>query len=281
MLVTQSAVSHSIKALEKSLGVTLFDRSGKRIRLTAEGNTLLLSTCEILREVGRATQQLQNLRSGELTTIRFGTTDSICEFVLPSVLSELEKHSPETCVELVTAESAEVLDQLCNGVIDIALSIDYVDSNEAHSSLQSVPLFHDSLHLVTSDRHPWARGTPPTDSSDLVNQRYILSGKRSTSTQIAREWFNQHFVELGHSLEISSLSATMRLVGANFGVGIAPVWSIPSELDAGTLRSFPFPNEPLQRTWMISMRPTHRYSPLEAYFIHALKEKTASLTVDI
>ena len=42
MSVTQSAVSHSIKALETTLGVTLFDRNGKRLQLTAEGSTMLL-----------------------------------------------------------------------------------------------------------------------------------------------------------------------------------------------------------------------------------------------
>jgi LysR family transcriptional regulator, low CO2-responsive transcriptional regulator len=277
MSVTQSAVSHSIKALETTLGVTLFDRNGKRLQLTAEGSTLLLSACEILREVGRATQQLQNLRSGELTTVRFGTTDSICEFILPDVLCQLKQFSPEADLQLVTAESNEVLDQLCNGTIDIALSVHYVESDGGHSGLQSVELFQDSLLLVTSNSHPWVRGTPPAGNADLAGQRYLLPGERSTTAQMVREWFNHHSIELSNCVEIPSLSAAIRLVETGFGVGVAPAWAIDRELKAGTLHAFPFLQENLRRTWMISMRPTHRFSPLEAFFIRALKEGTSSL----
>ena len=87
MFVTQSAISHSIKALEATLDCSLLDRSGKQIALTAHGETLLRRVDTIFTEMQQATDELEALNRWGHGRLRVGATDTMCQYLLPAVPS--------------------------------------------------------------------------------------------------------------------------------------------------------------------------------------------------
>lgn len=275
MSVTQSAVSHSIKSLETTLGVSLFDRSGKVPRLTKDGEIFLASASEVLREMGRVTQKLDQSRKGELMTLRIGCTDTLAEFVLPDVLVKIHQEFPDADLGLTVGETASLAPSLNDGTIDILLGVQ--SSATSMSAFQHAGLFRDSLKIIVRPGHPWIANQTVIDAGCLKGERLLLFGEQSSTNQLVRQWFDRCGIRIDQCVEIGSMGALKKLVASGFGVGLAPAWALALSEREELLLDLPLAKEDIHRDWCISMRKTHTFSTLEKRFIVLLKEATAEL----
>ncbi|MEM7385152.1 MAG: LysR family transcriptional regulator [Verrucomicrobiota bacterium] len=278
MSVTQSAVSHSLKSLETSLGVTLFDRQGKSPTLTSDGEMFLISVSEILREISRATQKLHHFRQGELNTLRIGCPDTIGEFVLPDVLKTIHQEFPDARLFLRIGETGEMFSHLSSGVIDIMLGIG--EAEKPNPGYQEADLFQDELCLITSADHPWASSKSELLERDFEGERLLLFGKKSLTNVMVRDWISKNDLRCEQQVEVSSIGALKKLVGCGFGVGMVPLWVLDEVEKGSSLAPLPVPGSALKRRWCLYMRQTHQYSPLEKRFFSLLRKQTASLNVE-
>src|SRR5436190_3457039 len=89
--LSQSAVSHSMKALEQDLGCRLFDRMSKKVLLTQAGEQLLSHADRILREMRAARESIAHLGRWGQTRLRIAASTTACQYVLPEVLREFQK----------------------------------------------------------------------------------------------------------------------------------------------------------------------------------------------
>ena len=120
--LTQSAVSHSIKALEGALEVTLFERLGKTVRLTRSGESLLPHADRILSRMVRAQDELRLLDRPGHGRLRIGATVTISQYVLPSVLRELRESFPSFDISVVTDDSLELMSLFETGLRLLSLT---------------------------------------------------------------------------------------------------------------------------------------------------------------
>ncbi len=275
MSVTQSAVSHSIKSLESTLGVALFDRSGRVPRLSKDGKIFLASASEVLREMGRVTQKLDQSRKGELMTLRIGCTDTLAEFVLPDVLVKIDQEFPDADLSLTVGDSEGLLPSLNDGSIDVLLGVE--SAAMSMGAFQHAPLFRDSLKIIVGSGHPWIASQTLSDFGCLKGERLLLFGEQSSTNHLVRQWFDRCGIRVDQCVEIGSIGALKKLVACGFGVGLAPEWALASSERHDLLLDLPLPGEPIGRDWCISMRKTHTFSALEQRFIALLKEVTAEL----
>lgn len=118
---TQSAVSLQIKRLEDRLGATLFDRTSRSVKLTADGARLLPYARRLLDLEDEAQAQLTGTVEGE--RIRFGLTEEHAAAHLPALLSRLRAAHPETRVEIVCAISSDLVDLFQEGRLDLVLAV--------------------------------------------------------------------------------------------------------------------------------------------------------------
>ena len=274
MEVTQSAVSHSIKALERSLGMPLFFRQGRQTSLTPEGQTLLVSATEILRELGRASQRLSQLRSGELSTLRFGSADTVSEFLLPQMLASIGHDFPDANVILRIGDAEELLHLLNEGTIDVMLGIGN-EQAKFSNNLQSAPLFSDQLGLITSAHHAWHDKVAPLKIDDLKGERILLFGRQSESNRVARNWLHSCGVQDVRLVDVRTFGTLSNLVRVDFGIGLAPKWVV--EMGGADLSYFEIPGHALAREWNLTMRKTHTFSKLERRFLDLLTQATSAL----
>ncbi len=122
--LTQSAVSHSIKALEKQLEVTLFERIGKNVTLTLEGQALLPFANKIITQMQRAQDGIQHLKKPGYGRLRIGATVSISQYLLPSILREFRESFPNYAITVVTEDTKKLVSILENGKIDFAIALE-------------------------------------------------------------------------------------------------------------------------------------------------------------
>lgn len=115
---SQSAVTVQIKLLEEELGVKLFDRLGKRISLTGEGQKLLKQSRQILKEVSQAKETAG--QEGELCSpLHIGTVESLCSAKLPAVLNYFRACHPRVRVKVTTAPPARLYEMLEQNLLDL------------------------------------------------------------------------------------------------------------------------------------------------------------------
>ena len=119
--LTQSAASRQIQALEDELGLRLFARIGRSVRLTREGEDLLVRSRQLLFDADALGQRASALKTGEVGVLRVGATPQVIESLLADFLLRYRKRYGGVEVHLVEDGGSRLPDRLARGDIDVAL----------------------------------------------------------------------------------------------------------------------------------------------------------------
>ncbi len=126
--IAQPALSRQMKRLEQSLGVQLFERGSRRIRLTEAGRVLYTRVEHILGMVDGTVREITEIGSGVAGAIRLGTITTSGAMLLPELIAEFHRRYPQVTFQIWEAEGARILELLDNRVIEIGITRTQVDS---------------------------------------------------------------------------------------------------------------------------------------------------------
>src|SRR5215831_651197 len=135
--LTQSGISHSVKALERDVACRLFDRLGKKVVLTQAGEQLLHHANKILQEMENAREALAHLGKWGRGRIRLGASTTACQHILPTVLREFKESFPEHNITIEPGDSPGLVASLLRRRIDLALALE----GDNEPQLEFHPLF--------------------------------------------------------------------------------------------------------------------------------------------
>ena len=127
--IAQPALSRQMKRLETALGVQLFERGSRRIRLTEAGRVLYSRVEHILGMVDGTVREITEIGSGVAGAIRLGTITTSGAMVLPELIAEFHRRYPQVTFQLWEGEGARILELLDNRVIEIGITRTQVDQN--------------------------------------------------------------------------------------------------------------------------------------------------------
>ncbi|MBP6020467.1 MAG: LysR family transcriptional regulator [Burkholderiaceae bacterium] len=217
MHISQSALSRQIQGLERDLEIRLFDRIGKKMVLTAEGEDLLPRVGPLLEQARRLSHRVKALQRGEAGFLCLGATPQTIEAILSHVLRSLREKNSAIETRLIEGPNDELLEYVETGAVHAAIAW---APNE--QKFERLDLFKAKLYAVLPPGHP-AEGACSLDLSELGDWP-ILSLKRGFMT---RSVFDQGCVDAG--LRISQLiesDSTQTLWAlAKSGMGVAIVSS--------------------------------------------------------
>src|SRR5262245_9948353 len=123
LFLSQSAVSHSMKALEGAVGCRLFDRMGKRVLLTQAGETVLHHAEKILQEMSTARNALEQLGKWGRGRLRVGASTTACQYILPPVLREFKESFPQALITIQPGDTRKAIELLHSNRIDLAITL--------------------------------------------------------------------------------------------------------------------------------------------------------------
>ncbi|MFE9452365.1 LysR family transcriptional regulator [Streptomyces sp. NPDC006739] len=166
--IVQSAVSQQIQRLERELGAALFDRSPRRVRLTAAGERLLPEARAVLTAAEKARAAV-----AAPAVLRIGTSTGLGAH-LDRVLAAFAERAPDVPVELVSLPVAERLGSVAGGRLDAA----FVRSADAPPGVRILPLWPDPLVAALPAAHPLA-ARPEIDLADLAALPLALTPRRT------------------------------------------------------------------------------------------------------
>ena len=270
--LSQSAVSHSMKALEMDLGCRLFDRMSKKVSLTQAGEQLLQHADKILLEMSAARESLSQLGKWGHGRLRVGASTTACQYILPKVLSEFKKSYPHAVIVVEPGDTREAIASLRSNRIDLALALE----PKRDDDFDFTPLFADEMHFVLAPSHPWARAGSVV-REEIPKQQYVLYNKNSFTFGLVEEYFRAEDMVLNMVMEFGSMEAIKELVKLGLGVSILAPWIARKELEAGELVSLPLGRRKLKRTWGLMHGRGRRLSLAEETFVSLCRSQTQGL----
>ncbi|WP_405938383.1 LysR family transcriptional regulator [Streptomyces sp. NBC_00726] len=222
---TQPAVSQQMKALESSAGTTLLIRTGREMRLTQAGETLVRHASGILAGLTAAEEEvaaIAGLRAGRVRLVSFPSGSSS---LVPGALAALRAAHPGTRVSLVEAEPPRSVEMLRDGDCDIALAFRYGEPDAEWDDLVVRPLLTDRLTGLVPEGHALA-DRDEAGIAELAGESWIAGCPR------CRRQLVEVCEESGFTPRIDFATddypAVIGLVGAGLGVAVLPALAIES-----------------------------------------------------
>ncbi len=228
VLATQSTVSTRVRELERALGVKLFDRRHRQVRLTAKGKELvyyaerLLEVTHEMRERITASTRVSGL-------IRVGVVEIIAYTWLPKFIQLLRQAYPDVVLELEIALTAELVQKLLNGSLDVIFALgdapsgDYV--SQSLGSIQLEWMAHPALGVPR-------RAVAP---ADLERWPFITLNRLSYHHSAIQSWMKENEVRARKVIVCNSLTVAAKLVEAGVGISLLPPLVYRREMAEGTL----------------------------------------------
>lgn len=274
LFLTQSAVSHAVKALEDEVGHRLFDRIGKRAMPTQAGEQLLVHAQRILGEMAAARAGLDHLATWGQSRLRVGASVTACQYLIPRVLREFRGEFPRCDIRIEPGDRSRQLELLRLGRIDLAVML----RPDGEREVTFVPLFDDELCFVMAPAHRWA-AAPSVPREQIAQETLILYNKSSHTFRLLADYFRQEGVALAELIELGSMEAIKELAKAGVGVGVIAPWVARNEIAASQLVTRRLGARPLARSWGVVHFRERRLSLAEETFVSLCRDAAAELGV--
>ncbi|MBE6092443.1 MAG: LysR family transcriptional regulator [Selenomonas ruminantium] len=168
--IAQPALSRQMKRLETSLGVQLFERGSRRIRLTDAGRVMYTRVEHILGMVDGTVREITEIGSGIAGSIRLGTITTSGALLLPELISEFHSRYPNVTYQIWEAEGARILELLDNRVIEIGITRTQVDSKV----YESIVLPNEPLVLIMNKEQEIGAASDKVELKELKDQPIII-----------------------------------------------------------------------------------------------------------
>lgn len=273
LALTRSAVSHSLAALESSLGIPLFHRIGKRLVLTRDGASLLRSLTETRDRLDSALEEILGAGDEVRGQIRIGLFLGFSRFRLASVIDGFVRSHPRARVRVAFAPEGWLLDQLLEGKLDFAISLRRTRGTTP--LLRSERLFDQSLVLAIAR---FRRGRTP--SVEEVTGLPIVDYYQSDP--LIDRWLRRHYGTRRMPRErirvyAASTDLAVELVLAGVGAAVLPEDLVEPFRRRKELAVVRGPREPLRDSvWLNELKGAGRNRAHAAFRQHLLASLAAS-----
>ena len=228
---SQAAVTAQIKAMEKELGVPLFDRIGKHVYLTQEGRTFLPHALNMLRAEEEAINCIRP--DEELTgSISICAPSSFADHVLPGVLLKYRELHPGVFISVRTSDFVDDTTQrLARGEIDFLVKLDEEEKDPDFITIASKP---EPLIFLTYPGNPiLEKGT--VSIKEAVSEQFITSTREIGYSAMLEKKLRRTGIDLEPVMDIGSVEAIIRILRGGFGISMLPEYVARDYISEGEL----------------------------------------------
>ena len=243
--LTQPAITSQIKSLEEGLGIALFDRISRDIRLTPAGTTLLQYVRQIEAISNDAVAALAPFGGQEGIEISIGASHTIAVYLLPRLLLALQKDWPKLRIHIMGGSTNEILHALTMHQIGVGL----IEAPAFRPDLKIEVFGEDELALIVRPDHRWAEKTE-LRAAELVQEPILLREVGSGMRKFVEEYLEKNGVlrqQLRTSIDMNSTEGILAAVEAGLGVGFVPCAVLDKALMTGSVKVIPLVKGPVRR----------------------------------
>jgi LysR family transcriptional regulator for metE and metH len=277
--LTQSAVSHQLRAIEARLGTPLFLRLGKRMVVTAAGGRVLETARRVLDDIKAAEDDVRRHGAGEASVIRVCAQCNTGYHWLPPLLDAFRRKHPAVEVSIAVEYTMRPLEALLEGLLDVAIVTDAVRS----SHVRTRPLFEDEHAAIVAPDHRFA-AQAFVSPKELAGERLLLYSSSPDDSFTIQKILKPAGVVAGRVSFVMLTEAILEMVKARLGVSVMQTWAIAPALRAGDVRAVPITASGIRRQWRAATlsqagRVPHVDAFIDLLSAHAMPARHRPLTV--
>lgn len=230
LFISQSAVSQSIKTLEKKLGLTLFVRSTKKVAMTKEGELLFKHVESAVNLLMRAEAQLHDAGTISGGQLRIAASDTICRYFLVPYLKKFHKVYPNVHIRVTNGTSVRCAQYLQSNEVDIIIS-NY--PNESLSDVAKIVTLKEFMDVFVASGQAFGRVKGKLSYEELAAMPIMMLSPNTTTSNYLHNIFLKKGVDLVPDIELSSNDLLIDLAKIGLGIAFVPDYCVdpmPQEL---------------------------------------------------
>ena len=252
LFITQPALTARLQRLEGDLGVSLFVRTPRGMRLTEAGEAFLPYATRALDALADGRRLVQTVAGGGAGRLALGAAPALSTYVLPGILATFAAAHPRVRVSVRTGHSEEILELILSERVDLGLV-----RALRHPDIVSTPLYEDRLVLVVRPQHAFAaRGRIRLE--EIAGEQLVTFDRTSSYTELTNALFRGAGVQPLGVMELDNTEAAKKMVQQGFGVALLPQTSVTAELATGTLRRVEIEDAEPVRRQLVAIRRRDR-----------------------
>ncbi|MEM9498653.1 MAG: LysR family transcriptional regulator [Pseudomonadota bacterium] len=247
--LTPSALSHRIKEAERRLGVPLFERMHKRLRMTAAASYLAKFSEGFLGELVLIEDEVRRMNAGVDHVVRIAVENYSAYHWFPAFLATFRVSHPKIDIQIMAGRGRDIFPTLLDRHIDVAI----VSGARPHAAVKTVPLFEDQLVFICAPEHPLAHATSVA-ARDIEGQSFITFAKTPEPDQEFARLFRPERRYPNWTAEVELPEAIIELVAADQGTSILAKWAVEPHVSAGRIRAIALDPAPIFLPWTAAIR---------------------------
>lgn len=228
LFISQSAVSQSVKVLEKKLNQTLFIRSTKKVQLTPEGEILLRHVEPAINLIKRGENQITESATLGGGQIRIGASDTICRYFLVPYLNQFHKQFPNVHIKVMNQTSLKCVDLLESGQVDLIVT-NY--PNAKLNNAYNVNIIKDFKDVFIASRKHYDLEHKKVTLKEIQTHPILMLERKSTTSEFLHQMFQQHHLDLVPEIELSSNDLLIDLAKIGLGIAFIPDYCLTNTVD--------------------------------------------------
>lgn len=267
LLMSQPSVSLHIKNLEEEFQTKLFHRSPRFLKITQSGELLLERAKQITKIYEKAKEDILELQDSIKGKIKIGASFTIGEYILPSLLSELQRKYQDLEFEVMIGNTEEIIQLVRLLEVDIGL----IEGQNNDKELHVVPFMQDELLIVASKGQPLVK-KKTVRIEDLQNQAWVTREKGSGTRDYLHHVISSNGLRVKSMMTISSNQGIKEAVINGMGLSLLSRNCVKRDLEHQYLSIIKLRGQTFQRTFSYIYSPLREKQKNVKAFIQALME---------
>jgi LysR family transcriptional regulator, low CO2-responsive transcriptional regulator len=255
LFLSQPGVSLQIKALEKSLGLNLFEKHGRTLRLTEAGHELLKYSERIFALLDETRQVMEELGGATRGTVKVAASTTAGIYVVPPALGAFHRANPQIKLTLDVVNRITAQERLLNDEVDLAV----MGLIEHPQDLEVEAFAPNELVVIAAPDNPLTQQRQiPLEA--LAGETLLLREQGSGTRTDVEAMLKERGIEVSIMMELRSSGAIKQAVAAGLGVAVMPLGALELELLAKRVAVLDVAGFPVMRSWSLARRPGRRLS---------------------
>ncbi|MFD2328097.1 LysR family transcriptional regulator [Cohnella sp. GCM10020058] len=265
--VAQSSVSRQLMQLESELGVDLFVREGRRVKLTPTGRMFLARVEQIMNMIGEAEREVQECLEPEKGTVRIAFPISLAAHVMPTAIYAFRQRYPEAKFQMRQGLYRDLIDGVIHGEYNLAL---IAPLPAAEKKIRSQLLFTENIVVLLPVHHPLARQSG-IRLSELKDAPFVTLPEGTIFREIVLNACREIGIVPHIAFEGDDIDALKGLVSAGLGVALMPEVTLVDNIPPSTVK-IPLIDPLVTRTVGVISPTQRKLLPTEQLFVRFLSD---------
>ncbi len=213
MYISQPSISQSINELESELGVKLFDRIGKKLYLTHEGEVFLNYTRRILNLYDESVKIIRDININEKGKLVIGASTTIGIYILPEIIKEFSSKFKDIEISLIIENTKNIEKLILENKVDFA----FVEGDIHSEEIIKEVIWKDELVFICGEENA-LKNFKQVSVNEIANEKLIMREEGSGTREHTELFFKKNKIKFSTFLELGSTEAIKKTVEANLGI---------------------------------------------------------------